>query len=212
MEKQMVVFELGNEFYGVDIAAVEGIIKMQAITKMPQAPAFVDGITNLRGSVVPVIDLRTRFGLPRQESSKETRIITIVMDGTKIGMVVDGVSEVLSVPDDSIEPPPPDGNHRQLRFYQRYCQIGRQAGDHPRSWEGFNDRRKSVPGLKHGFLIFNLLILVERLDLLFQSEKAEVISNKWLKPSQSATKKAALPKQPPAFRWGRAWRNWVTAR
>jgi purine-binding chemotaxis protein CheW len=107
MEKQMVVFELGNEFYGVDIAAVEGIIKMQAITKMPQAPAFVDGITNLRGSVVPVIDLRTRFGLPRQESSKETRIITIVMDGTKIGMVVDGVSEVLSVPDDSIEPPPP---------------------------------------------------------------------------------------------------------
>jgi purine-binding chemotaxis protein CheW len=80
---------------------------MQAITKMPQAPAFVDGITNLRGSVVPVIDLRTRFGLPRQESSKETRIITIVMDGTKIGMVVDGVSEVLSVPDDSIEPPPP---------------------------------------------------------------------------------------------------------
>jgi purine-binding chemotaxis protein CheW len=107
MEKQMVVFELGNEFYGVDIAAVEGIIKMQAITKMPQAPAFVEGITNLRGSVVPVIDLRTRFGLPRQEASKETRIITIVMDGTKIGMVVDGVSEVLSVPDDSIEPPPP---------------------------------------------------------------------------------------------------------
>ncbi|MHC1782851.1 MAG: chemotaxis protein CheW [Anaerolineaceae bacterium] len=107
MEKQMVVFELGNEFYGVDIAAVEGIIKMQAITKMPQAPVFVEGITNLRGSVVPVIDLRTRFGLPRQEASKETRIITIVMDGTKIGMVVDGVSEVLSVPDDSIEPPPP---------------------------------------------------------------------------------------------------------
>lgn len=106
MEKQMVVFELGNEFYGVDIAAVEGIIKMQTITKMPQAPAFVEGITNLRGSVVPVIDLRTRFGLPRQEASKETRIITIVMDSTKIGMVVDGVSEVLSVPDDSIEPPP----------------------------------------------------------------------------------------------------------
>ena len=63
MEQQLVVFELANEQYGLDISTVEGIIKMQAITKMPQAPVFVEGVTNLRGTVVPVIDLRKRFGL-----------------------------------------------------------------------------------------------------------------------------------------------------
>jgi purine-binding chemotaxis protein CheW len=104
---QLVVFELANEHYGVDIAAVEGIIKMQNITRMPQAPEFVEGVTNLRGSVLPVIDLRKRFGLQHQAATKDTRIVTVDMEGTKVGMVVDAVSEVLRVPEDAIEPPPP---------------------------------------------------------------------------------------------------------
>ncbi len=107
MEQQLVVFELASEHYGLDIAGVEGIIKMQTITAVPHAPAFVEGVTNLRGSVVPVIDLRKRFGLPPEEESKNTRIVVVYMDQTKIGMVVDAVSEVLRVSDDSIEPPPP---------------------------------------------------------------------------------------------------------
>jgi purine-binding chemotaxis protein CheW len=107
MEYQLVVFELAGEHYGVDIAAVEGIIKMQNITRMPQSPSFVEGVTNLRGSVLPVIDLRKRFGLSFQEATKDTRIITVDMEGTKIGMVVDAVSEVLRIQEETIEATPP---------------------------------------------------------------------------------------------------------
>lgn len=107
MEKQLVVFELANERYGVDIAAVESIIKMQSVTAVPQAPDFVEGITNLRGSVLPVIDLRKRFGLPSEETTKNSRIVIVVMDGLKVGMIVDAVSEVLRILSEAIEPPPP---------------------------------------------------------------------------------------------------------
>jgi len=108
MEHQLVVFDLANEHYGVDIAAVEGIIKMQAITVVPHTPAFVEGVTNLRGEVLPVIDLRKRFGLPLDQArGKDTRIVVVEIDGKKVGMVVDAVSEVLRVPDEAIEPPSP---------------------------------------------------------------------------------------------------------
>ena len=107
MEQQLVVFELANEHYGVDIAHVEGIIKMQAITAVPHAPYFVEGVTNLRGSVLPVIDLRKRFGLPTEETTKNSRIVVVAIDGLKVGMTVDAVSEVLRVPEEAIEPTPP---------------------------------------------------------------------------------------------------------
>ena len=106
MELQCVVFELDTEAYGVDIATVEGIIKMQEITRLPQAPDFMEGITNLRGSIVPVIDLRKRFGMPDQEATRETRIVIANMGGTKVGLIVDAVSQVIRIPEDAIEPPP----------------------------------------------------------------------------------------------------------
>lgn len=106
MEHQLVVFELENEKYGVDIASVEGIIKMQEITRLPHAPEFIEGITNLRGTIVPVVDLRTRFGLPRQEPTRDTRIVIANMDSSKVGIIVDAVTQVIRVPDDKIEPPP----------------------------------------------------------------------------------------------------------
>lgn len=107
MEQQLVVFELAGENYGIDISAVEGIIKMQPITKMPQAPMFVEGIINLRGVVVPVIDLRKRFGLTTLEHTADTRIVNVFMGKSKIGMIVDGVSEVLRIPEEAIESTPP---------------------------------------------------------------------------------------------------------
>lgn len=116
MENQLVVFDLANEHYGVDIAAVEGIIKMQTITAVPRAPAFVEGVTNLRGKVLPVIDLRKRFGLASGEATKATRIVVVEIPasasgtevtGMTVGMVVDGVSEVLRVAAEAIEPPSP---------------------------------------------------------------------------------------------------------
>jgi len=106
MNDQIVVFELGTEQFGVDISSVESIIKMQAITKMPHAPAFVEGVTNLRGKVLPVIDLRKRFGMASNEVDKDSRIIVISVNRTEVGMVVDGVSEVFTVPDQAVEPAP----------------------------------------------------------------------------------------------------------
>ena len=106
MEKQLVVFELANELFGVDIGAVESIIKMQAITRVPQSPEFVEGVINLRGKVLPVIDLRLRFGLPAVEVTKSNRIMVVSMDGSEVGMIVDGVSEVLSISDSDVEPTP----------------------------------------------------------------------------------------------------------
>mgnify|MGYP000912368738 FL=1 len=106
MEQQLVVFSLDKEFYGLDIDSVEGIIKLQAITKMPNTPAYIEGVINLRGSVIPVIDLRKRFGLPTIETTPDTRIINVFLGSTKVGMIVDGVSEVIRIPDESVVPPP----------------------------------------------------------------------------------------------------------
>jgi purine-binding chemotaxis protein CheW len=107
MENQIVVFELGAEFFGVDISTVESIIKMQAITKMPHSPRFVEGVTNLRGKVLPVIDARKRFGMPAQEPDRKSRIIIISVDRREVGLIVDGVSEVLTINEQTIEQAPP---------------------------------------------------------------------------------------------------------
>lgn len=107
MENQLVVFTLADEDYGVDISAVDGIVEMQAVTTVPQAPGFVEGVISLRGEVLPVIDLRKRFGLPAEKTTKETRIVHIELDGTKVGMVVDAVTEVLRISEENVEAPSP---------------------------------------------------------------------------------------------------------
>ncbi len=107
MDRQLVVFELATEHYGVDIGAVQSIIKMEPVTVVPRAPEFVEGVINLRGTVLPVLDLRLRFGLAAEETTKDTRIVVVEIDGTEVGMVVNGVSEVLMVGEEEIEPPSP---------------------------------------------------------------------------------------------------------
>lgn len=124
MENQLVVFDLANEHYGVDIAAVEGIIKMQAITNVPRAPQSVEGVTNLRGKVLPVIDLRKRFGLPPEEATKNTRIVVVEMNGATVGMIVDGVSEVLRVSPDAVEPPSPIVATVDSAFIKGIAKVG----------------------------------------------------------------------------------------
>jgi purine-binding chemotaxis protein CheW len=106
MEYQLVIFTIGNENYGVDIASVEGIVKMQTITNLPHKLGFVEGITNLRGEIIPVINLRKRFGMPSSIEDKNTRIVIAKNNSKKIGMIVDSVSEVLRIQDNCIEPPP----------------------------------------------------------------------------------------------------------
>lgn len=100
---QLVVMRLGSEDYGVEISHVREIIRMQRITEVPQVPAFVEGIINLRGSVIPVVDLRKRFGLAAAETSAETRIVVVDVSGHTVGLIVDAVSEVITVPGRAIE-------------------------------------------------------------------------------------------------------------
>jgi purine-binding chemotaxis protein CheW len=107
MEKQLVIFELADEFYAVDIACVESIIKMQEITRMPKSPVFVEGVTNLRGKVLPVIDLEKRFDIPAHARNHNTRIMVVNIGQLEVGMIVSAVSEVLTIDDTSIEPAPP---------------------------------------------------------------------------------------------------------
>ena len=104
-EKQLVVFDLADEGYGVDISSVREIIRMQEITKVPRAPEFVEGVINLRGKVIPVVDLRKRFGFPDSDATKDTRIVVVDIGGQDIGVVVDSVTEVLRIGADAVEPP-----------------------------------------------------------------------------------------------------------
>ncbi len=103
-EIQLVVFDLASEHYGVDISTVREIIRMQTITRVPGAYFFVEGVINLRGKVLPVIDLRKRLGLKVSEDTKESRIVVIDIAVGEVGLLVDAVSEVLRIPKSSIEP------------------------------------------------------------------------------------------------------------
>ena len=103
-EKQMVLFKLGSETYGLDIATVHEIIRMQPITKVPKAPFYVEGVINLRGKVIPVIDMGKRFGLEKVENNKNNRIVVVNIQDTILGIIVDAVTEVIRIPMDSIEP------------------------------------------------------------------------------------------------------------
>jgi purine-binding chemotaxis protein CheW len=103
---QVVSFKLGSEEYGVDIAQVQEINRMVAVTHVPRAPQFMEGVINLRGQLIPIIDLRTRFGMARAEHTKNTRIVVTEIGAKRVGMVVDSVSEVLRLPVDQIEPAP----------------------------------------------------------------------------------------------------------
>ena len=104
---QLVTFSIGVEEFGVDILKVQEIIRTMEITKVPRAQDFVEGVINLRGKVIPIIDLRRRFGLSSKEYDKHTRIIVIEINNMIVGFVVDSVSEVLRIPAGTIEPPPP---------------------------------------------------------------------------------------------------------
>ncbi len=105
-EVHLVVFLLAGEAFGIGIQMVESIIKKQAITKVPHAEKFILGVTNLRGTVVPVVDLRQRFSMPHQEATKDTRIIVLNSESGKNGIVVDEVMEVMRVPKSAISPTP----------------------------------------------------------------------------------------------------------
>ncbi len=104
---QLVSFFLDNEEYAISIANIQGINRIGEITRLPNSLDFIEGITNLRGNIIPLINLRKRLGLPSKEFDKTTRFIVIEYGSRLFGFIVDFVSRVLRLPKDSIEPPPP---------------------------------------------------------------------------------------------------------
>jgi len=104
-EEHVVVFRLADEFYALDIQAVQEIVRMQAITAIPGSEAWITGITNLRGRVVPVLDLRVRCGVRAAEPTPEMRIVVVNGATGMVGLIVDGVSEVMRIPAEQVESP-----------------------------------------------------------------------------------------------------------
>jgi purine-binding chemotaxis protein CheW len=104
---QLVTFLLGEEEYGIPIARIQEIDRLSKITQTPKAPKFVEGVTNLRGEVIPVLSTRTLFALEPKAADDHTRVIIVDLGGAKTGLVVDSVKQVLSIPQSNIAPPPP---------------------------------------------------------------------------------------------------------
>lgn len=104
-ENQFVIFRLGRETYGLDISTVLEIITMQTITEVPGTDQYIEGIINLRGRVIPVLNLHKKFNLVGDELTRATRIVVVEVNGCNIGMLVDEVSEVVRITKDTIEKP-----------------------------------------------------------------------------------------------------------
>ena len=111
-------FHLADEVFGIEICFVTEIVGIQTITPIPAMPDFIKGVINLRGKVIPVMDVRTRFRLPTREYDERTCIIVVEIDKTIVGLVVDRVSEVMDIPESQMEPPPKTTGKKGRRFLQ----------------------------------------------------------------------------------------------
>jgi purine-binding chemotaxis protein CheW len=126
-EEQFIIFRLGDQEYGLPIAAVEEVARPpKQITRLPKAPGFIDGVINLRGRVVPVVDLRRRFEIASQEPETGRRILVLVVGGRHTGFMVDAVSEVLKVPAGAIRPAP-ELSAEQMRLIGRVVNLDAQG-------------------------------------------------------------------------------------
>ena len=103
----LVTFRLGSGEYAIDIMQAKEIIKMEKITLIPNAPDFVEGVINLRGNIIPIIDLKKRFNLEEIEGDKNTGIIIVKIEDVDMGIIIDSISKVVSISNSDIQPPPP---------------------------------------------------------------------------------------------------------
>ena len=105
-EIQVACFRLGDDVFAADIMRIKEIIRLQRLVNLPKSPAFVEGALNLRGTVIPVVDLRKRFDLPTAPHNRNTRLLIVTVGKQVLGLVVDEVTEVISVPVRDVKPPP----------------------------------------------------------------------------------------------------------
>lgn len=122
-EEQIVVFKLGGEEYGIEINEVREIIRKREITPVPRQPDYVEGVINVRGTIIPVINLKKRFGLPDDPSTQPHTIIVESGEGL-VGILVDSVSEVIRVPKDRIHHPPSVSMEADNRYLRGICRVG----------------------------------------------------------------------------------------
>jgi purine-binding chemotaxis protein CheW len=116
-------FHLAGEDYGIEIRYVIEIIGIQSITDVPDMPSFIRGVINLRGKVIPVMDVRARFNLEDREYDDRTCIIVVNIEGTEVGLVVDEVSEVAGIPESNVEPPPKTNKNNENSYIQGMGKI-----------------------------------------------------------------------------------------
>lgn len=120
-------FRIANEDYGLEIRDVTEIIGIQQITQVPEMPPFVKGVINLRGNVVPVMDVRSRFGSPEREHDDRTCIIVVKVGEKSVGLLVDKVNEVVTIPENQIEPPPVNRRNETGSYIQGMGKTGEEV-------------------------------------------------------------------------------------
>ncbi|GMV52087.1 MAG: chemotaxis protein CheW [Nitrospira sp.] len=120
---QFVICRIGNEEFAVDVLSVQEINRIAEVTRVPKTPPYVEGVINLRGRIIPVLDLRKLFGLTGAKQTTQTRIVVVSVQSRLVGLVVDSVEEVLRVPKSAIEPPPSVGTMVGSEFTQGVGRI-----------------------------------------------------------------------------------------
>ncbi len=123
-EVQLACFRLMDDLYAVDIMRIREIIRPQKLTPLPKAPPFIEGVINLRGTVIPVVDLRKRFEMEQRGESAPTRLLIVRIGGQSVGLVVDEVTEVISVSVKDIKPPPSVAEGMSADFLIGVCLSG----------------------------------------------------------------------------------------
>ncbi len=123
-DDKYLTFVVGTETYGLHIRYVREIIGLQAITLLPDVPEWIRGVINLRGKVIPVMDIRKRFRLPHREDDRRTCIVVVNVSDWSVGLVVDAVSEVIDIAPDNIEPPPHVDGGSSQHFLSGLGKVG----------------------------------------------------------------------------------------
>jgi len=127
LKDRYLIFFLANENYGIEVRHVTEIIGMQAITDIPELPEYVKGIINLRGKIIPVMDVRLRFKKEPKEYTDRTCIIVVDIGSIPLGLVVDGVSEVITIPESDIVPPPNINKDYMNRYIKNIGKVGEEV-------------------------------------------------------------------------------------
>jgi len=124
---KFLTFRIGNEDYAIDIKYINEIISIQKITSVPNIKKYIKGIINLRGNIIPVIDVRLRFHIDEKEYTDKTCIVVTSINNVHVGLIVDEVSEVLSIPEDKISPPPQTNKGAKSRYIQGIGKDGQKV-------------------------------------------------------------------------------------